>query len=374
MENDNKYLVQSNLFTKSLYNLEKEIHKNIIYIIQKQINYHDEPRNIITINYEDFLKAKGVQSRNTYNFRTFQENVEELKSIGGAFRNKITKSFVSFNIIDHVEINPDSPESLNIHLAKFGKVFFYKRSLEEYVRENNTLGKIKSYLGYTQIENSVIKLKGFKRKKFFELVSQYKSTGYFKISLLELKMLLGYITIVDKNTNKPLNDAQQQLEFLLFPDQNYQIDDKAKVYSVFERDFLKPAIEAINKDISKDINNLKISNKLKTGRKISHLEFTFNALKKNYTKEEIEALKTFEALGLDKMQIEYLLKRIGYMEMYGRLQKNIKISVDENQKKIYINRLSEDFKNNRIKNIAGFLYSIVFPELRKTSHIEERPS
>lgn len=364
MNHKKRYLVQSNFFTKSLFNLEKDIHKNIVYLIQTKIDYFGAPRDIITINYDDYLKARGISNKDTYSFSKFQDNVMELKNIGGAFRNKINNSFVSFNIIDNVQINPEDAQSLNIQLAKFGKIFFFKDCLEEYIREVSPLGQIRRYSGHTKIEDSVINLKGFRRKKFFELVSQFKSTGYFKIALLELKMVLGFVQIIDKNTKEPIEEIEKQLSFIFSPDEtNYTIIDKGSRYSIFERDFLVPAIKAINSDKNKDINNLKIRNKLKTGRKITHLEFTFNSLKKEYTEEEQIALNTFVKLGLDETQVQFLLKRIGYMEMYGRYNKYIKKDVDYDKNQVYYNRLSDDQKQ-KIENMSGFLYKVVFPELR----------
>ncbi|WP_064967617.1 replication initiation protein [Tenacibaculum ovolyticum] len=364
MSKNNKYLIQSNFFTGSFFNLEKDIHKDVIYLIQQEIDFFGAPRDVVTLNFKDYLKSKNIQRSDTYPFAKFQDSVNEIKSIGGAFRNKINNTFVSFNLIDNVQINVDDAESLNIHLAKFGKIFFFKSCLEEYITGLNPVSKISSYSGHTKIENSIIKIRGFRRKKFFELISQFKSTGFFKISLAELKFSLGFIQIINKESKEPIKNAAEQFSFMFSPDDDkYELLEIAKRYSVFERDFLIPAIKAINTDLSKDINNLMIAEKLKTGRKISHLVFKFNSLKKVYTREENQTLDTFKKLGLDETQILFLLKRIGYMEMYKRYNQLIEKRVDNPESSKEAKYYNKNNPDQEIKNMGGFMYRVVFPEL-----------
>lgn len=362
MELGNKYFNQANFFTRSVFNLERDIHKDILYLIQSKIDFFGATKDIINISFNDYLTAKNVCKNNTYSFEEFCKIADEVKSIGGAFYNKINSSFVSFNIIDNIQIDLENSESLKIELAKFGKIFFYKKNLEAYIKEITPAGKPLKYTGHTQIENSTLKFRGLRRKKFFELISQFKNTGYFKIRLIELKMYLGYIQIIDSSTKEPLS-MENQMKFIFIPNNKFEFLDKYPIYSRFENDFLKGAIENINSDSSKDINNLVISRKIKTGRKITHLEFKFNALGKDLTEEEITCLNMFLDLKLDKQQVLYLLKRIGYKEMYGRWMKNIERKVLNNSTdaKFYDRRT-----NKEIHNIPGYLYKSIFPELQKS--------
>ena len=156
---------------------------------------------------------------------------------------------------------------------------------------------------------------------------------------------------------------ENQMKFIFIPNNKFEFVDKYPLYSRFENDFLIPAIKNINSDSSKDINNLTISKKTKTGRKITHLEFKFNALGKDLSDEEITCLNMFLNLKLDKQQVLFLLKRIGYKEMYGRFMKNIdrRVTESDSEAKFF------DRKNNReINNIPGYLYKVLFPELQKS--------
>ncbi len=355
-----KYLNQANFFTRSLFKLKKEIHKDIVYLVQSKIDFFGEPKETVQITFEDYLNYKGLKRNDTYSFDEFYNFVGEITAISGAFYNKVNQQFISFNVVDNVKIDKDNPECLNIDLAKFGKVFFFKKELERYIKSVTPKGKPLKYIGHTQIESTVFSVKGARRKKFFEIISQFKNTGFCKISFQELKMYLGYIEIVDKDTKKPLNE-NEQLKMIFLPEDKYEFIDSCPRYSIFERDFLKPAIEAINKDKGKDINNLMISKKLKTGRRITHLEFTFNSLGKELTEEESKCLEFFKDLGLEEQQILYLLKRIGYKEMYGRYMRHINRRVDENQNSIFVQR-----KNGvEIENLGGYFYTVLFPELKK---------
>ena len=359
MELRNKYLNQANFFTRSLFKLDREIHKDIVYLIQSKIDFFGDPKDIISISFDDYLKAKNIKKNDTYSFAEFHEFTNEIKQVGGAFYNNINNCFISFNIVDNVQIDSENSETLKIELGKFGKIFFFKGKLQQYINEISPQGKILKNCGYTQIENSGFKINGIRRKKFFEIISQFKNTGFCKISVNELKMYLGYIEILDKATLESLK-REEQLKLLFIPEDKYDFKDRCSRYSVFERDFLIPAIKSINNDISKDINNLKISKKNKTGRRITHLEFTFNALGKDLSEEEIKCLELFQSCGLDKTQIIYLIKRIGYKEMYGRWMKNIerKILEGDNVAKYYQRK-----SHKEITNIAGYLYSVLFTEL-----------
>ena len=133
------------------------------------------------------------------------------------------------------------------------------------------------------------------------------------------------------------------------PEDRYEFKDTAPRYSIFERDFLLPAIKNINQDQSKDIKNLMISNKIKSGRRVTHLDFTFNALGAELTED-------------DESQVKYLLKRIGYKEMYGRYMHSVEKKVyDEGGTPKYYERESK----KEISNMSGYLYTVLFPELAK---------
>ena len=362
MKIETKYLTQSNFFTRSVLRLSREIQKDIIYLIQDKTDFYGDIKSSITITFDDYLNYKGIAKNDTYSFKEFTSFTDDIKSMGGAFYNNVNSRFVSFNLIDNVQVDENDAESLIIDLAKFGKVFFFKKALEGYIQEVTPKGKLPKYTGHTTIDNkAAFNLKGMQRKKFFEIISQFKSKGFCKISFKELKMYLGYIEFVDIKTQKPI-ERNEQLKLLFIPSDKYEMIDNCPRYSIFERDFLKPSIEAINKDGGKDINNLKISKKIKTGRSITHLEFTFNALGAELTNDELECLKFFIDIGLDEEQVKYLLKRVGYKEMYGRYMHNVETKiVGEDKTPSYYERKN----GKKIKNLSGFFYKVLFKELQK---------
>jgi len=363
--NKKEYLIQSNFFTRSVFNLEKDIHKDIVYLIQSKIDYFGEPKDSIKISFNDYLNYKSIKKNDTYSFKEFSAFAKEIINIGGAFYNKINNRFISFNIVDNVQIDVDNAESLNINLAKFAKIFFYRDELNNYIKSITPQGNKLKYAGHTQIESSVFTIKGIRRKKFFEIISQFKNTGYCKISFQELKMYLGYIEIIDKNSQKILS-KDEQLKLVFIPQNDYELKDSCPRFSVFERDFLVKAIDNINNDSSKDINNLKIAKKIKSGRSITHIEFTFNALGKDLTDEEQKAVALFTDYGLDFQQIVYLLRRIGFKEMYGRIMKHVKIQNDDNGKKQFFIRKENSEVGQRIENLSGYFYKVLYPELQKS--------
>lgn len=362
MELRNKYLNQANFFTRSLFKLDREIHKDIVYLIQSKIDFYGDPKDVISISFNDYLDAKNISKNDTYSFNEFHKFAEEIKKVGGAFYNNVNNSFISFNIVDNVQIDSENSETLKIELCKFGKIFFFKDNLQKYIIDITPKGKLAKYAGYTQIENSTFKIGGIRRKKFFEIISQFKNTGFCKISVKELKMYLGYIELIDKTTQKALK-REDQLKYIFIPQDKYEFNDSYPRYSHFERDFLSPAIASINNDVSKDINNLRISKKQKTGKRITHLEFMFNALGKDLTDQENKCLELFTSLNLDKQQVIYLIKRIGYKKMLTRWMHHVeKRAFEGNQSAKYYER-----KNKKeITNISGYLYSVLFPELKNS--------
>ena len=216
--------------------MDRDIHKDILYLILNKIDFFGTPKDNISISFSDYLEAKNISKNDTYSFSEFHKFADEIKKVGGAFYNSINNSFISFNIVDNVQIDSENSETLKIELGRFGKIFFFKENLLKYIKEITPKGKPLKYVGHTQIENSTFKITGVRRKKFFEIISQFKNTGFCKISFKELKMYLGYIELVDKSTQEPLKQ-EEQLKFIFIPQDKFDFRDKCPRYSYFERDF-----------------------------------------------------------------------------------------------------------------------------------------
>ncbi|PRP66279.1 replication initiation protein [Nonlabens agnitus] len=352
-------IIHANFFNRSICKFDNEIQKDIVYVVQGKIDFFGEPQDLIRIPYSDYIMFKNTKKNNTYSFIEFTQFVAEIIGVGGAFFNKINNSFISFNLFDNVQIDVENPETLIIQLGRFGKIFFFQKSLKNYIEEITPKGKSIRYIGHTQIDNDLSKIRGLRRKKFFEIISQFKNTGFCKIRVLELKMYLGYIEVVDKDTGEALSQ-KDQLKFIFIPQDQFKFKDNHVQYGQFERDFLKPAIRSINEDKGNPIRNLTLFKKSKTGRKITHLEFRFDPLSDNLSAKELECIKLFEKLNLDRGQIVFLIKRIGSEEMLNRWIQNVDRRVHGENK---IPKYYERNNQKEIENISGYLYKVLFKEL-----------
>lgn len=360
------YLIQSNYFTKSVLRDATEMQKEILYYLQSEIDFYDQSATgTVTFNYEKFLKYKKVKERkNTYSTAEFFSIINGLRNINGVFYNKPTKTTVFFNLVDSVEINDEDTNEFIIRFANFGKIFFFEKFALEYVES--------AKVPYTQIEKNIIDLKGEKRKKFFELLSQYKSTGIYRVSMEEFKMLLGFIEYINKNGNQEdIGTKQMQLE-LLFNEDSVPLDfekvEYLKVWGEFKRVFLDPAVEEINRNTKLDIDNLTYIPK-KTGRKITALEFRFKKKlrKETLTEDELKTMNYFISYGLSESQVMFLLQRIGHIEMYRRFNDMITFNnhYDNKDSSFYRRNIwFESSTGSEIKNLGGFMYEKMFPELK----------
>lgn len=367
MNKNRNYFIQSNYFTKSVLRDASETQKEILYYLQTEIDFHDKnATGTVVFNYERFLQYKNIKhKKNTYSLNEFFNIINGLRNINGAFYNKTTKTTIFFNLVDSVEISEEDTNEFTIRFANFGKIFFFEKFALEYVES--------SRVPYTQIEKNIIDLKGEKRKKFFELLSQYKETGIYRISLKEFKTLLGFIEYFHRNKTGEGTKKTKQLEFLFqnedsLPEEIEKVE-YLKVWAEFKRVFLDPSIDEINNNSKLDIDNITYITK-KTGRKITALEFKFKKRikKETLSVEEQKILQYFISYGLSEYQVLFLLQRLGPAEMYRRLNEMITFNKNyDNKDSLFYRRRVwfENETNNEIKNLGGFLYETMFPELKE---------
>lgn len=360
---NSNYLIQSNYFTQSVLRGVTDMQKDIIYYLQSLIDFRDtNPPDIIVFNYEKFMEYKKVEKNNFYSISELLEICVGLQSMNGVFFNKQTKSTVFFNVIDNVQVNHENGNEFLISLATWGKIFFFEKHAIAYAD--------KSKVGYTQIESSIIDLKGEKRKKLFELFSQYKSTGFYKVSIEDLKIQLGFIEYVSQYENTP-RSKQIQLQLLFDFNQDssdaYQRFEYLKVWSEFKRVFLDQAINDFNSNEKLDISHISYDT-IKVGRKITHLHFTFQKRldKDNLSQLHQTALSEFLLFGLNESQILFLLQRIGHENMFARFNKAVTFNNEYETKGSPYYRRKIWFENETKKeiiNLGGFLYEKVFNDI-----------
>lgn len=366
MKKGNKnYLIQSNFFTESVMRNISEIQKDILYFIQQEINYYDDnPPEYFIFSYDKFLEVKGVKRNDFYTPTEIFEFCNQLITAGGVFYNKREKSVNFFNILGGVKVLEENTNEFQIEFTNWGKRFFYEKYAREYAQSVN--------IPHTQIEKNIIYLNGDRRKKFFELLSQYKATGLYRVKLEHLKSLLGFIEYVPKNNmGDTIGAFPIQLKLLFEEDdsemKNYEKVEYLKVWYDFRKNFLDPAIEAFNNNPKLDISNIQYST-MKTGRKITGLEFRFQKrmVEEELNNEQKVALQSFMDYGLTKAQILFLFQRIGYRLMWERFNSAVTFNnrYDDNESPLYRKKIwfSNETKEE-IRDLSGFLYKKVFPEL-----------
>lgn len=374
MEDENKseliignYIKQANFLTSSVILNISEVQKDALYFIMQSIDYHSKnPTAKIMMDFDKFLSYKKVKKNNFYSIVETLEIMQGMRDIKGSFRNQYTGQFVTFNLIDNVSINPAAPSELEVKLAEYGVIFLYEKALSEYVekskaflpdyKKNNNSGK-----GFTQIEKNVVSLNSTPQKKLFEMLSRFKMKGWMRITVFDLKLALGFITIKLKGSN--VSAEAEQLNLIFSNDETNDIEkvEKLTVFSDFKRRFLDVAINEINNNPQLDITNLKFTT-LKTGNKITTLHFTFKKKmnKENMSDEELKCFNYFVNFGLTESQIFIVLDRIGYENMYASF--NAKIV---SKKSSYGYKFYDNTTNSEINNLAGFLYEKVFNEYLK---------
>lgn len=374
MEDENKseliignYIKQANFLTSSVILNISEVQKDALYFIMQSIDYHSKnPTAKIMMDFDKFLSYKKVKKNNFYSIVETLEIMQGMRDIKGSFRNQYTGQFVTFNLIDNVSINPAAPSELEVKLAEYGVIFLYEKALSEYVekskaflpdyKKNNNSGK-----GFTQIEKNVVSLNSTPQKKLFEMLSRFKMKGWMRITVFDLKLALGFITIKLKGSN--VSAEAEQLNLIFSNDETNEIEkvEKLTVFSDFKRRFLDVAINEINNNPQLDITNLKFTT-LKTGNKITTLHFTFKKKmnKENISDEELKCFNYFVNFGLTESQVFIVLDRIGYENMYASF--NAKIV---SKKSSYGYKFYDNTTNSEINNLAGFLYEKVFNEYLK---------
>lgn len=353
------YLIQSQIFNETVLSDISEIQKDIIYYLQSIINFREaNPTGEVYFDYNDFLKYKKTSKNLSYSPKEIQNFCRELIDLNGVIYNKKTENIEFFNIIDKIQVSNKDPENFTVYFASWGKIFFYEKFAIEYAE----LSKIQ----YTQIEKNIIDLQSAKRKKFFELLSQFKETGLYRISLIKLKTLLGFI-IYDYSDTPEIEPKQLSL----FDQRREPVKEFLKTWYDFRKVFLDPAIEEINSNKSLDISNVTYV-MIKKGTKVVSLEFTFKRRLKNasLSEKEQKVVSYLKNYGLNDSQALFLLQRLTPETIYKRLSDSITFNShysDEKSKNYQRKVWFENETGTEIQNLGGFLYSKVFTELNENS-------
>ncbi|WP_309882832.1 replication initiation protein [Chryseobacterium rhizosphaerae] len=369
---NNGHLIQTNFINQTILNGVSEVQKAMIYHLQGTIDYFDESANgEAVLDYNEFIKNKGVIRNNTYTPEEIERMLESLKSTNGVIYNINTKQIEYFNLIDKVGISPDDPEKFNITFASWGKIFFFERFAKEYAE--------KSKISYTQLERSIISISGDKKMKFYELFSQWRNTGWFIIELEKLRVFLGF-SIYE---NIDLSEINNRFSSELFKENNNKeielfYENRVAKHILYprwidlRRKFIEPAISDFESNPRLKIKNISFD-LIKRQNKVHSLKFTFNKRVDHdeLTEAQKNSLRVYVDYGLNAKQVLYLFNIIGLEEMDRRIKTMIYFNPRYNDSKgsPYRNRniFFDKSTDNPIENLGGFLYEIVFPELKSNN-------
>lgn len=363
---NNNYLIQSTFFTKTVLNDISEIQKDILYFLQSKINFRQtDPTGEVVFNYKEFLAYKKVDRAMTYSPVEILNFCQRIREINGIIYNKQTQDIEFFNIIDRVKTNEADIETFTVYFGYWGKIFYYEKFAQDYAQQ--------SKIQYTQIEKNIISLNGEKRKKLFELLSMFKETGKYIVSLKELKTLLGFMIFDNPDNSNNSNystkeRAEKQLK--LFFEEREPNKELLKRWAEFKRVFLDPAINEFNSNSKLDIKNIKYK-VTKKGTKIIGLIFTFEKRLQveSLSSQQKTSLLFFKEVGLSEKQVMFLFQRIGLELMHVRFNEVLTFNreFDNKESKHYHRKVwFHNETKEEIKNLAGFLYDKVFTELKGT--------
>lgn len=223
---NNSLIKWSNAITESSHSMSAT-EQNVMYMLISQLRDDDPGDKMYSIPVIELEKMSNSQ----VNYSHLKEASQKL--IGQVYKIRIGNELTSFAPLNYFLYRKGSGRIL-LQLSDGLRPFFFA------LKNNYTLFQFQMAL----------KLKSKYAKRIYEMLSQFKSTGVWKISVRELKERFG---LIDPETGK----------------------EEYPNFNLFATYVLKPAYEEINAytDITFDYTTKK------TGRKITHLEFKIRSKK-----------------------------------------------------------------------------------------------
>lgn len=270
---------------------EKEL--NLFFTICFKVKNQGE--NELNISFQE-LKQLALGDKNLPRFLKSLKSIYT-KLMTTSFQYTDDEGFGGFVLFDKYYVN----EKKKIVTIRVGKEFLYML--------NNLLG---NYTKFDLME--FVSLKSSYSKNMFKLLKQWESTRNKEFNLEELKEYLGVPETYDTNN--------------------------------FNKKVLKPIIT----ELPDFFNNLKLE-KIKTGKKITHLKFSWD-IRKNII--------------LEKDEIELELKE-SLNSIFQKAKLNrflLKILTDKN-----IHKLAEKYDENQLKKGLIYLYKNINKEIPSFSYL-----
>jgi plasmid replication initiation protein len=293
----NKLIVQDNLVTTARYEMTA-LEKNIMYSVMAQIEDNDPPSKFYKISISDIEEAKDVRVHQD----RFDDAIKKLltrelvimKPDGGKLR---------ITVISSADYDLDGNVEIGIDLKMRPYLFELKKNFTIFSLEVAT------------------SLKSKYSKRLYEMLSQFKSTGFLRISVQELR-------------------------------ERFQLsEEQYERWSNFEKNVLKTAQTEINEKA-----DFKFDYHLKKQKKrIVSVEFIF---RKSEVKPESPPVATIPITAISQLQ-QINLRMIERLENYGLTAEQINKVMHKNTDKIINKHLYElDCNKETIKNTSAYLLKI----------------
>lgn len=251
---------QHNAVTEARYEMTA-LQKNILYLLLAQLRDDDPSINKYSLSIQELKKIRNIR----VNREEFLQSARGLITSGLTLYNEAQDKFVTIGILASAEYDVTNSKE-NLLIIEFDK------------RLHPFLYNVKSRFTTFTLDDA-LNLKSKYSKRIYEMLSQFKDTGIFKISVRLLKTRLG---LIDEKMGK-----EEYIKFGLFN---------------------KYVLEVAKKEITEqtDINFTYVTEK--TGKKITNLEFYITYKPNNIKKHTTPALNLSISNEISQKESEQLQK------------------------------------------------------------------
>jgi hypothetical protein len=296
---------QPNVITEASYDMSA-FEKNILYILISKLKNNDPEDKI----YEIHINELEEMTNNKINYAYLRDSTENL-----------IKRLYTIYEKDTNKIYQLAPLMVAKYKKKSGTLFL---RFSEIIR-GYFLDLIDNYTLF-QFETAM-RLKSKYSKRIYEMLCQYKSSGWFKISVRELK---ERFKLIDPETGK----------------------ERYEKFAVFANNVLKPALKEINE--STEIN-FKYTPEL-TGHKITKILFEIEKIKGKWPQEAPEMIATSTQEAPQPSPLEKRLHK--KCEIYPDLAKKVVKKLPAEKIEWVIKCILKKHEAGEIESIGGYSTTI----------------
>lgn len=367
-----KLIQQPNRFTEAIYNFNP-IQRELLGLIQQQIDHNKPIQRDFTINIKSFLEDKGLDVEN-HRLAYYENEFVKLRESGVVIKPLYGElSWASISLIEVVGHGEDDWE-LSIRLTETGAFLFY---LKEPIKVSNDelpsgvtallTGENESvYLtdqtlikNYTSVDQQVLNsLSSAHEKKLYELLCQYKNSSFktYKVPLVRFKQLLGLLEVVVEEK----------------PNKLFQFEKSTKI--VNEKYKGADGWNNLRKQINKWLVNIENNSRFTftrsgkslfatQGRPVRNLVFNFTHETIQPPADRIEVFTHLvEFYKLSRKQAIEVVNKFSDRVITEKIKNNLtRVRSDRHNprsKMIYVTYINK--RQETVDNVPGFIYAVLF--------------